>query len=115
MRLMGEGCGELQEELCIAVGTFARYCTETGKGRDITYEEAMRILQRAEDNGYVHQITNIDGENKIFAICNCALGSCFALRCSTRQIFPAAPIRRRLTAQSASPAASAWNTVLRAR
>ena len=85
MRMMGEGCGELQEELCIAVGTFARYCTETGKGRDITYEEAMRILQRAEDNGYVHQITNIDGENKIFAICNCALGSCFALR--TSQLF----------------------------
>ena len=85
MRLMGEGCGELQEELCIAVGTFARYCTETGKGRDITYEEAMRILQRSEDNGYVHQITNIDGEDKIFAICNCALGSCFALR--TSQLF----------------------------
>ena len=85
MRMMGEGCGELQEELCIAVGTFARYCVETGKGRTITYEEAMRILQRAEDNGYVHQITNIDGENKIFAICNCALGSCFALR--TSQLF----------------------------
>ena len=61
------------------------YCRETGKGRDITYEEAMEILQRAEDNGYVHQITNIDGEDKIFAICNCALGSCFALR--TSQLF----------------------------
>ena len=58
---------------------------ETGKGRSITYEEALEILQRAEDNGYVHQITNIDGENKIFAICNCALGSCFALR--TSQLF----------------------------
>ncbi len=45
----------------------------------------MEILQRAEDNGYVHQITNIDGEDKIFAICNCALGFCFALR--TSQLF----------------------------
>ena len=85
MRIQGEGCGELQDELCIAVGQFADYCRETGKGRDITYEEAMEIIQRAEDNGYVHQITNIDGENKIFAICNCALGSCFALR--TSQLF----------------------------
>ena len=85
MRIQGEGCGELQDELCIAVGQFADYCRETGKGRDITYEEAMEILQRAEDNGYVHQITNIDGEDKIFAICNCALGSCFALR--TSQLF----------------------------
>ena len=85
MRLQGQGCGELQDEMCIAVGQFADYCRETGKGRDITYEEAMEILQRAEDNGYVHQITNIDGEDKIFAICNCALGSCFALR--TSQLF----------------------------
>ena len=85
MRLMGEGCGELQEELCIAVGTFARYCVETGKGRYITHEEALRILKRSEENGYVHQITNIDGENKIFAICNCAPGVCYALR--TSQLF----------------------------
>ena len=85
MRIQGQGCGELQDELCIAVGQFCDYCLETGKGRKITYDEAMEILQRAEDNGYVHQITNIDGENKIFAICNCALGSCFALR--TSQLF----------------------------
>ena len=85
MRMAGEGCGELQEELCIAVGSFARYCVETGKGRFITHEEAIRILQRSEENGYVHQITNIDGENKIFAICNCAPGVCYALR--TSQLF----------------------------
>lgn len=82
MRLMGEGCGELQEELCIAVGTFARYCVETGKGRYITHEEALRILKRSEENGYVHQITNIDGENKIFDICNCNVKICNALRTS---------------------------------
>ena len=68
MRIQGEGCGELQDEMCIAVGQFCDYCLETGKGRKITYDEAMEILQRAEDNGYVHQITNIDGEDKIFAI-----------------------------------------------
>ena len=85
MRIQGQGCGELQDEMCIAVGQFCDYCLETGKGRSITYDEAMEILQRAEDNGYVHQITNIDGEDKIFAICNCALGSCFALR--TSQLF----------------------------
>ena len=70
MRIQGEGCGELQDEMCIAVGQFCDYCLETGKGRKITYDEAMEILQRAEDNGYVHQITNIDGENKIFGVCN---------------------------------------------
>ena len=58
---------------------------ETNKGRKITYEEAIQILKNAEANGYVHQITNIDGENKIFAICNCNVNICNALR--TSQLF----------------------------
>ena len=68
-RIRGEGSGDIEGEWCIGVGDFADYCRETNHGRDITYEEAMEILQKAEDKGYVHQITNIDGENKIFGIC----------------------------------------------
>ena len=82
---MGEGCADDEQCWCIGVGDFADYCRETGKGHDITYEEAMRILQKAEDNGFVHQITNIDGENKIFGICNCNVQICNALR--TSQLF----------------------------
>ena len=84
-RIRGEGSGDIEAEWCIGVGDFATYMRESGKGRDITYEEAMEILQKAEDRGYVHQITNIDGENKIFGICNCAVGVCNALR--TSQLF----------------------------
>ena len=82
---MGEGCADDEQCWCIGVGDFADYCRETGKGHDITYEEAMHILQVAEDNGFVHQITNIDGENKIFGICNCNVQICNALR--TSQLF----------------------------
>ena len=82
----GEGSGDIEDFWCIAVGDCARYCDETGKdGKTVTYDEVMEILQRAEDEGYVHQITNIDGEDKIFAICNCAPGVCYALR--TSQLF----------------------------
>ena len=81
-RLYGEGSGEIQDDCCIGLGDFATYLVETGKGRPITKEEALEICQRAEDNGYVHQITNIDGEDKIFGLCNCDLGVCFALRTS---------------------------------
>ena len=82
----GEGSGDLADLWCIAVGDCAKYSIETGKdGHEATYEEVMEVLQRAEDEGYVHQITNIDGENKIFAICNCAPGVCYALR--TSQLF----------------------------
>ena len=83
---MGEGCGDDPEGWCIAVGDMADYVVETDKGgRYITYEEVLDILKKAEDNGFVHQITNIDGENKIFAICNCNVNVCNALR--TSQLF----------------------------
>ena len=83
---MGEGCGDDPEGWCIAVGDMADYVVETDKGgRYITYDEALAILKQAEDNGFVHQITNIDGENKIFAICNCNVNVCNALR--TSQLF----------------------------
>ncbi len=84
-KVLGEGVGDDDYGWCIGVGDFADYCRETGKGHDITYDEAMAILQRAEENGFVHQITNIDGENKIFGICNCNVNICNALR--TSQLF----------------------------
>lgn len=84
-RIRGEGTGDLEEDLCIGVGDMADYLVETNKGHYITYDAVMEILERSEKNGYVHQITNIDGEDKIFAICNCAAGVCNALR--TSQLF----------------------------
>ena len=82
---LDEGCADDYHDWCIGVGDMADYCRETGRGHDITYDEAMEILKRAEDNGYVHQVTNIDGEGKIFSICNCNVKICNALR--TSQLF----------------------------
>lgn len=84
-RIRGEGSGDIEGEWCIGLGDFADYMRETGKGREITRDEALQILRQAEERGYVHQITNIDGDNKIFGICNCAVGVCNALR--TSQLF----------------------------
>ena len=84
-RTFDEGCADDPEDWCIGVGDMADYLVETNRGHYVTYEEVMEILQRAEDNGFVHQITNIDGENKIFAICNCNVNVCYALR--TSQLF----------------------------
>lgn len=84
-RVRGEGTGDIEGDLCIGVGDMADYLVETNKGRYIDIDEVMEILERAEENGYVHQITNIDGEDKIFAICNCAAGVCNGLR--TSQLF----------------------------
>ena len=82
---MNEGVADDAQAWCVACGDFADYCVETNKGHYITKEEAYSIFQKAEDLGYVHQITNIDGENKIFGICNCNINICNALR--TSQLF----------------------------
>ena len=84
-RSMGEGCADDPSDWCIGVGDMADYLVETGKGHYITYEKVMETLRHAEDNGFVHQITNIDGSDKIFAICNCNVNVCYALR--TSQLF----------------------------
>lgn len=81
-----EGCADDPEGWCVAVGDMADYVVETQKdGRYISKEEALEIFRQAEENGFVHQITNIDGKDKIFAICNCNVNVCYALR--TSQLF----------------------------
>ena len=82
---LDEGCADDYHDWCIGVGDMAEYLAETGRGHYITYDECMAILKKAEDHGFVHQITNIDGEGKIFAICNCNVKVCNALR--TSQLF----------------------------
>lgn len=80
--IIDEGAGEDYEDMCIAVGSMARYAVETHRGHYITYDEVMEILQRAEDQGCVHQITNLDGDQRILGICNCSPATCCAIRAS---------------------------------
>ncbi|MBR7011067.1 MAG: FAD-dependent oxidoreductase, partial [Oscillospiraceae bacterium] len=80
--MRGEGSGQINGEFCMGMGDMAEYQVDKGMGRYVSYEEALEILERSERHGFVHQITNIDGEDKIVAICNCAAGVCNALRTS---------------------------------
>ena len=75
-RARGDNGGRDPQNWCLGIGDMADYLVETGKGHFITYDEVIDILLEAEKNGYVHQITNIDGEEKIFAICNCDVSVC---------------------------------------
>ena len=85
-RVRGEGVGDIEGHMCIAVGDMAEFLVESGKdARYITREQALEIIMRAEKKGYVHQITNLDGPDKIVGICNCSAGSCYGLR--TSQLF----------------------------
>jgi NADPH-dependent glutamate synthase beta subunit-like oxidoreductase len=78
--VMGEGCGHLKEDMCIQLGHAAEFYIRTGRGREITREEAFEIIKKAEENGLMHQIPNTDGPGKTHAICNCCGCSCLSLR-----------------------------------
>ena len=82
-RLLGQGCGHLEHEMCIQMGTGAEYYIRTGRARQITRQEAEEILRKAEENGLMHQIPNIEGLGESAAICNCCSCSCFAMRVAT--------------------------------
>ena len=78
--MLGDGCIDDCNDWCVQFGDMADYTVETGRAHYITKERALEIFEAAEKNGFVHQITNIDGENKIFDICNCDVKICNALR-----------------------------------
>ena len=85
-RIRGEGVGDIEGYMCIGVGDIAEFLVESGKDAHyITREQAKEIIERAERKGYVHEITNVDGPDRIVGICNCSAGSCYALR--TSQLF----------------------------
>ena len=79
-RLMGEGCGHLEEDMCMYLNDNAVNYSETGAHRLVSKEEAFEILKRAEDNGLVHELNVTPGYDDTTAICNCCGCSCFALR-----------------------------------
>ena len=82
-RLMGEGCGHLEEDICVHLGHSAEYYIRTGKAREITKKEAFDIIKKAEENGLMHNVPNVDGDEITQAICNCCSCSCYALRNAT--------------------------------
>ena len=81
-RMVGEGTADLEGEWCINLGNYAESCIRVGKARRITREEAEKILLRAEELGYVHQLSNIDGPDFSLFICNCKWDTCMALKTS---------------------------------
>lgn len=79
-RIRGDAGEDLEGEWCIQLGEFAESCIKTNRSRRITKEEAYDILKRAEEMGFVHEVTNIDGPKKSLFICNCNPETCLAFR-----------------------------------
>lgn len=82
-RVIDEGCGHLEKEICVQMGEGAEYYIRTGRGRQVSREDVEQIIKFAEDNGLMHEMPHTDGLGESSAICNCCGCSCFSLRLAT--------------------------------
>ena len=89
-QMFGHGCDKLLEG-CMMFDMAAEYYIENGFGREVSKEEAMQILAKAEEDGLVHHSSNHLGK-KIF-ICNCCGCCCKALANVTKHENPDAIAR----------------------
>lgn len=75
-QMMGHGCDN-PIETCLVFGTGALYYEENGLGRPIDRQEALKILEMAEEAGLVLQPSN---SQKIVNICTCCGCCCQILK-----------------------------------
>ncbi len=76
--LAGEPCKCTKENYCVSAGFLATRVIESGVGREVTLEELMEIMKRAEREGLVHETINI--QNTSVFICNCCSCCCGFLK-----------------------------------
>lgn len=80
--LMGHPCSKPQE-VCLMFGDFAQFYIDNNNARQITLEEAYKVLDLAEENGLVLSPTNTE---KLEAVCCCCVCCCPTLK--NIKIFP---------------------------
>ncbi len=73
--LIGEPCTKTKlRESCFSFRTAAKSCIEKGLAREITKEEAFKILEKAEEDGLVLQPGNSQRPMSICTCCGCCCG-----------------------------------------
>lgn len=91
--LMGRPCRaeNVPEWSCMSFGDVARFTVKRGFSREITREEALRILDECEQAGLVHCTNNV--LDLITFICNCCRCCCGIFRAINNFHYPAAVAR----------------------
>jgi electron transport complex protein RnfB len=79
-RLTGDGC-DYPIETCLSFGVAAEYYIESGMGREVTADEAVKILNEADKAGLVHASAN---SKHLSNICNCCPCCCASMKGITK-------------------------------
>lgn len=85
--LLGKGCGH-PKDVCLMFGPFARFAVKKGWAREVSQEEAQKVLEKAAEAGLIHVTDNVaQGAN---FLCNCCGCCCMFLQTLTRLKHPGA-------------------------
>ncbi|WP_202320682.1 4Fe-4S binding protein [Archaeoglobus neptunius] len=79
--LAGDGCSHTNETSlwhCIQFGRGAEYVVARGSGKEITVEEALEIIEKAEEDGLIHTWPNTGKivDKRVTVNCNCCEDCC---------------------------------------
>ncbi len=85
--LLGKGCGK-PKDVCLVFGPFAEYTADKGFAKPIDLEEALKVLERAEEAGLVHVTDNV--AHGVNFMCNCCGCCCLFLKTITELDSPGA-------------------------
>ena len=77
-KLAGYPCKRTEENFCVATGILAKSIIDQEIGQEVTLEELMEIMEKAEKQGLVHETFNMQ-DTAIF-VCNCCSCCCGFLR-----------------------------------
>lgn len=80
-KLNGEGC-DYPIETCLSFGVAAEYYIENGIGREISADEAIKIIEEADKAGLVHAGAN---SKHLSNICNCCPCCCASMKGITKK------------------------------
>ncbi len=80
-KLLGEGCNHPIEN-CLSFGIAAEFYIENGWGREITADEAIKVLKEADEAGLVHAGANT---KHLSNICNCCPCCCVSMKGITKK------------------------------
>lgn len=72
-RILGHDCGK-PLETCLVMDNTVDYFLRVGRGREITREEALALLEQAERTGLVLQVGNDQAAGNICMCCGCCCG-----------------------------------------
>jgi Pyruvate/2-oxoacid:ferredoxin oxidoreductase delta subunit len=65
---------DLPVEVCLQINRAAEYTITRGTGKELTRDEAMKIMDVAAEAGLIHSVYNISGVANV--ICNCCADCC---------------------------------------